>query len=105
MRRALSINKLANGTLILDGHKPVKCFHENLDVDVYTFSAPRLGNWFLMREYNKKMPASFNPVFGLDAVPLVAFIDDNFIIGHQHAALRLSGLLERRMSTRLRFRL
>ena len=72
MRRALSIKKVANGsTLLLDGHKPVKCFKESLDIDVYTFSAPRLGDLRLMLEYNKHMPASFNHVFGLDAVPLV----------------------------------
>ena len=73
MRRALSIKKFANGTLIFDGQNPVKCFKDKnkLKVDVYTFSAPRLGNWFLMRDYNEKMPASFNHVFGLDVVPLV----------------------------------
>ena len=71
MRRSLPINKLANGMLILDGHKPVKCFKESLDIDVYTFSAPRLGNWFLMQEYNEQLPCSFNHIFGLDVVPLV----------------------------------
>jgi hypothetical protein len=41
MRRALSIKKVANGrTLLLDGHKSVKCFEESLDIEVYTFSAP-----------------------------------------------------------------
>ena len=71
MRRALSIKKFANGTLVLDGHKPVECFNESLNVDVYTFSAPRLGNWHLMRAYNEKMPASFNHIFGIDVVPVV----------------------------------
>ena len=70
MRRGLPIT-LANGMLILDSHKPVKCFKESLEMDVYTFSAPRLGNWFLMREYNKQLPHSFNHIFGLDVVPLV----------------------------------
>jgi hypothetical protein len=71
MRRALSIEKLANCTLILDGYKPVNCFKESLEIDAYTFSAPRLGNWHLMQEYNKQMPRSFNHVFGLDVVPVV----------------------------------
>ena len=71
MRRALSINTFANRTLSVDGHEPVKCFQPKLKVDVYTFSAPRIGNWEIMQEFNEMMPPSFNHVFGLDVVPLV----------------------------------
>ena len=44
---------------------------KDVKIEVYSFSAPRLGNWQLKMDYEKTVPSSFNHAFGSDLVPLV----------------------------------
>ena len=64
-------NSTHKDELYIMNDSPKKLVNKHVSIEVYTFSAPKLGTWHMKMEYEKKLPSSFNHVYGLDLVPLV----------------------------------
>ena len=70
MSRGLEF-EMTEGRLKMNGRSLNGMLKKDVKIEVYSFSAPRLGNWQLKMDYEKTVPSSFNHAFGSDLVPLV----------------------------------
>jgi len=70
MSRGLNF-EMAEGRLQMNGRNASGMPKKEVKIEVYCFSAPRLGNWQLKMRYEDTVPSSFNHVWGADLVPRV----------------------------------
>ena len=70
MSRGLKF-EMTDGRLTVNGREVRGMPKKGVKIEVYSFSAPRLGNWQLKKDYERTVSSSFNHVWGTDLVPLV----------------------------------
>jgi len=91
--------EMVDGRLKRDGKRHDGMPKKGVKIEVYSFSAPRLGNWRLKMDYERTVSSSFNHVWGTDLVPLVPPWE--YEMGWQLRALPMTMNLTLNLTTRL----